>query len=224
MNAYTILGGDGKEYGPHPLDTIQSWINEGRIARETPMLRAGDPNWRTAGDYTELQFTGPELEATTASAGPPPMPPGRPETAAASFEEAIDPEVLGRIRSGSSWFYWVAALSAINSVAAISGSDWRFILGAGLTEVFNVIGNQIGGAGLIVAIVLNVLFLGSLVLFGWFGGKGYLWAFIVGMLVWAGDSVIFLLVGDWIGVAFHAFVLYCLFAGFQAAREARAAR
>ena len=39
--------------------------------------------------------------------------------------------------------------------------------------------------------------------------------------IFALDGVIFLLASDWLGVAFHAFVLYCLFRGFRACRAVR---
>ena len=33
-------------------------------------------------------------------------------------------EIEARFKSGANWFYWVAALSLINSVSILSGSDW----------------------------------------------------------------------------------------------------
>src|SRR5256885_15512759 len=38
-------------------------------------------------------------------------------------------------RNGAQWFYWVAALSLINCVVALTGAQWRFILGLGVTQV-----------------------------------------------------------------------------------------
>jgi hypothetical protein len=35
--------------------------------------------------------------------------------------------------------------------------------------------------------------------------------------------LLFLLVQDWLGLGFHAFVLFCLLRGFQACRELKAA-
>jgi hypothetical protein len=70
-----------------------------------------------------------------------------------------------------------------------------------------------------VALVLDLLVMGVFILFGIFANKRRTWAFIAGMVLFALDGAIFLLVSDWIGVAFHAFVLYCLFKGWQACRE-----
>ena len=134
---------------------------------------------------------------------------------------AGDAATVAQLKSGASWFYWIAALSLINSIAAASGSDWRFIVGLGITQVFDGIGAGFEGSGKIVALVLDLLAAGVLVLFGVFGYKRHLWAFIVGMVLFALDTLVFLLVQDWIGVGFHVFVLFCLFRGFQACRVLR---
>jgi hypothetical protein len=125
------------------------------------------------------------------------------------------------MRSGGSWFYWIAGLSLINTISAMSGSDWRFILGLGITQIFDGIGQGLGGNGKFVALFLDLLAAGAFVGFGVFANKGHLWAFIVGMILFALDGLIYLLGPDWIGVGFHVFVVYCLFRGFAAARELR---
>lgn len=217
---YTIVGADGQQYGPHPHATIQTWANEGRVTRETAMLRSDETAWRTGGDFSELQWAeaaapAPPEPATAVSAAP---------ASAADSEADIDPALLARVKSGAGWFYLIAALSSINCIAAFAGSNWRFIIGTGLTEIFNAIGSQMGDAGKFVALALDALLLGAFVLLGYFAGKRHRWAFILGMLVYAGDALIYLLVKDWIAIGFHVFAIYCMFAGFQAARAIRAAR
>jgi hypothetical protein len=84
------------------------------------------------------------------------------------------------------------------------------------------LGSQVGAAGKGVALVLDLLAAGVLVLFGFFANKGHAWAFIIGMILFALDGVIFLLAQDWLRVGFHAFVLFCLVRGFLACRELKA--
>jgi hypothetical protein len=74
-----------------------------------------------------------------------------------------------------------------------------------------------------VALVLDVLAAGLFVLFGVFATKKRLWAFIVGLIVYALDGLIFLLAGDWLGVGFHVFALLCIFAGCNATRKYKVA-
>jgi hypothetical protein len=42
---FTILGSDGKEYGPIPAGQLRQWIGEGRAGGSTQAKRAEDPNW-----------------------------------------------------------------------------------------------------------------------------------------------------------------------------------
>ena len=41
------------------------------------------------------------------------------------------------------------------------------------------------------------------------------------MVLYALDGLLFLLVGDWISIAFHAFALVCIGKGYQALRSLR---
>ena len=80
---FTILGGDGKEYGPATLAQIRAWIASGRANLETQAKLPNDTEWRRLGDFPEFGGTGeasmpPPLgaEATTAAdpAAPDPAP------------------------------------------------------------------------------------------------------------------------------------------------------
>ena len=59
--------------------------------------------------------------------------------------ESITEEKLkteGRFRNGANWFYWIAALSLINTIIVFSGGDWAFFFGLGVTQVVDVIAVQ----------------------------------------------------------------------------------
>ncbi len=120
-------------------------------------------------------------------------------------------------RSGGQWFYWVAGLSLINIVLTLTGQDWRFILGLGVTQLVQELAQFADGgtkAGLVG--------LGVIGLFAFLGQRaisGYQWAFVLGMVLYALDGVIFLLIQDWAGVGFHAFALFMIFRGYAAARQ-----
>jgi len=121
-------------------------------------------------------------------------------------------------RSGAQWFYWIAGLSLINAGIALSGQSWRFILGLGITQLVQELGQESGGAG----IKAGLVGLGVIAIFGFLGHRavaGYRWAFVVGMALYALDGAIFLLIQDWVGVGFHAFALMMIGRGYMAARR-----
>lgn len=72
---FTIIGGDGKEYGPVTAEQIRAWIRTGRANYDTQAKALGTDEWRTVGDF--LEFATPDGE-------PPPL-----EPAAAGADPAL---------------------------------------------------------------------------------------------------------------------------------------
>jgi hypothetical protein len=99
-------------------------------------------------------------------------------------------------RGGISWFFWIAALSVINTVMYLMGSDTSFLMGLGVTQFIDVIAIQLRadlGSGseiiTVVAIVLDLLLAGIFVIFGILGRKKMLWAVVVGMVLYLLDGI-----------------------------------
>lgn len=51
---YTIIGGDGKEYGPVSAEQIRSWIAGGRANLETKVKEVGGDTWKTVADFPDI--------------------------------------------------------------------------------------------------------------------------------------------------------------------------
>ena len=51
---FTILGADGKEYGPVTAGKLHEWIAGGRANLQTKARRAGETEWKTLADYPEM--------------------------------------------------------------------------------------------------------------------------------------------------------------------------
>jgi uncharacterized RDD family membrane protein YckC len=56
---FTILGADGKEYGPVAADKVQEWIRAGRANLQTKARRADETDWKTLGDFPEFAASAP---------------------------------------------------------------------------------------------------------------------------------------------------------------------
>jgi hypothetical protein len=205
---YLVRGADGKEYGPVNLEQLGSWVRERRLIEQQEIKRSDMQHWAVAGTFSELRPLFANNESVPTSA---------PNTPSASPQPVNDARTISQLKSAGSWFYWIAGLSLVNSISAFSGSDWRFIIGLGITQIFDEIGSQLGGRA--ISLILSLIAAGVFVLFGVFANKGHLWAFIVGMILFALDGVIFLLGPDWLGVGFHVLVLFFLFRGLKACRD-----
>ena len=230
--SYRVRGADGQEYGPASLPDLLAWFREGRLLPENEVTRSDLDYWAPAQSFEELALTpvqpGMVQPALAAPAQPTASLANLPAQTIASDpapdiahpqDLADDPVLAAQLRGGASWFFWIAGLSLINSLAALTGSNWGFILGLGVTQVIDAIAHQIGGAGPAIGIALDLAASGLFIGFGLLARKGLAWSFVVGMILYGLDGLLFLLVGDWFGLAFHVFVLVCLFKGLQAARE-----
>lgn len=51
---FTILGADGKEYGPVTAGKVGEWLNGGRATLATKAKRVDDTEWKTLGDFAEF--------------------------------------------------------------------------------------------------------------------------------------------------------------------------
>lgn len=140
--------------------------------------------------------------------------------------EAVVAELTQRMRRGAGNFYWIAALSVINSVLSMTGSGTYFVIGLAVTLMVD--GMTIGlseslpeGALIvkIIGLVLSILIAGVFALFGFFASQGKRWAFLVGIVLYSLDGLIMLAFADWIGVLFHGFFLWGLFGGWRALGE-----
>lgn len=125
-------------------------------------------------------------------------------------------KIKKQLSSGVGWFYWIAGLSIINTVIYLIGSNWSFIVGLGVTQLIDGFAHGASMSGKVIAFILDVVVAGIYVLFGILTKRRHKWAFIVGMILYAVDALIFILVKDWICIAFHVFVLYQIYMGLKA--------
>jgi hypothetical protein len=133
-------------------------------------------------------------------------------------------DLLGR--RGANWFYWVAALSLVNTAMAMSDADRRFVIGLGITQIVDGVAREIGKQRPEAASVAHGIAIGfdcfvALVvcLFGWLSKKRFVWIFALGMVLYLLDGLIFLLVQEWVGVALHAYILFSMWKGISAYRQ-----
>ncbi len=112
-----------------------------------------------------------------------------------------------RVQSGARWFWWIAGLSAVNSVVALGGGNFNFVVGLGMTQFADGLFHNLR----ILAVIFDALAVAFFFFAGFFARKGHLWAFVVGGLPYIGDGIIFVLIGDWLPVAFHAYALVFIF-------------
>lgn len=139
-------------------------------------------------------------------------------------------DALRTVQSSASWFWWVAGLSLINSVGAMFDSSYGMVLGLGITQMIDAIflygadgesaSPTLAVRGVHLALVLAIA--GVFVAIGVAAKRHSAMAFVVGMALYLADALVYVMASDWIGVGFHAFVLFMLWGGYATLRAIQA--
>jgi hypothetical protein len=140
----------------------------------------------------------------------------------AKIEEKLKLE--NRVKNGAAWFFWIAGLSIVNSIILMVGGQWNFLIGLGITQVIDGIASGVAAeAGAdaasiikLLAFAADIVVAGVFVVFGVLAMRRYKFSFIIGMILYALDGLIFLVVMDFLSIGFHLFALFGLYSGLQA--------
>lgn len=131
--------------------------------------------------------------------------------------------VNNTLKNGANWFYWIAALSIINAIIILSGSNWSFLAGLYILQIVDLIAleivkntPEISIIVMFTTIIFNVFVVGGFVVFGYFANKKHQWSFIVGMVLYALDMLIPLVFTDILSVIIHAIALFGMYSGLRA--------
>ena len=155
------------------------------------------------------------------------------EAAAAQVAEVNLPrdaeirEQFERGKSGAAWFYWVAGLSLINTLCALTEANFGFALGLNVTQIadYGALRAVQGGADSsvkIFALGFDLVIYALMVGCGWLSQKRVLPVFALGMALYLLDALLFFLVADVVSIILHVFALWCMWAGFTAFRQLNA--
>lgn len=134
-------------------------------------------------------------------------------------------QLAAKVIHGVHWFYWVAALSAINTIISASGIEYSFALGLAFTQLIDAFSAQIVGPGRYAVIVVELMIAGVFVVFGLLGTRYQLWAIVAGTVLYVMDGLLLLglmaLGGATliIGLLIHGWATYQLISGMIACRR-----
>lgn len=120
---------------------------------------------------------------------------------------AMNPALEQRLARSANWFFWIAGLSLVNVFAM--KENFSFLLGSGAVEAATAF-------NLPAEIAIDASVIGGFALFGFLASRRHTWAFVVGMIFYAIDGLLYVMVQDYLPAIFHLFVLYVLFLGLQA--------
>jgi predicted Zn-dependent protease len=123
-----------------------------------------------------------------------------------------------QVLSSANLFFWIAGLSVVNSLFFSLQFDIYFPVGLSVTQIIDSIGFAFGSSGLIFAFFLDLLIAGIYAVLGLLARKRSVLFISVGMLFYAFDGLLFLLIMDVYSIVFHLIVLFHVGKGLFAIR------
>ena len=128
-------------------------------------------------------------------------------------------EAQRTVESSGTWFWWIAGLSAVNSIAVMLKLQYSMLLGLGIGQIIDAIFLSMSADPSMLArgfhIALSASVAGIFVTLGYYARRFSSKAFVIGIILYALDALIFVFTGDWVAVGFHGFVLFMLWGGFS---------
>lgn len=121
-------------------------------------------------------------------------------------------------KNGANWFYWICGLSILNTIIYSFGGKMSFIFGLGATNLTDVFIGELFDNPAFIQIVVSVALSSIYIICGYFANKGFKAAFIVGAVLYILDAIIYIVLGEFLDVAFHAFALYEIYKGIKASK------
>lgn len=143
------------------------------------------------------------------------------------FYDVSSPEALRRAaRFGSYWFYWIGGLSLINTLLFYAGAPIQLAIGLGFTQLVDGLVAAIFPQLYYLSLVINVVIAAAFVGFGYLSGRADITAFIIGLVVYIADGLLYVLLMFFgqelftiIPIIWHGIAGYGLWKGLRAARE-----
>lgn len=142
--------------------------------------------------------------------------------------EATQPKILDRkvAIAGANWFFWLAALSAVNSLLIYFFQVWNTPFAFGITQWIDGTAGPLTSEGWrpplqATGLVINLLIAAGFAGFGLLARKAHDVAFLAGIFLYVVDALLSLGLKDFFGFSFHFVGFFFLFRGLLASRHVR---
>lgn len=118
------------------------------------------------------------------------------------------------IQKAANWFFWIAGLSLINSLIFYFSTGIYFVVGLGITQSVDGIFAGLMNGHSWIALIPSLIISGFFIYIGYRSRKYDKWAFVVGVVFYTLDALLYLYFREWLAVGFHIFALVMISRGF----------
>ncbi|MDP4177511.1 MAG: hypothetical protein Q8900_04125 [Bacillota bacterium] len=127
-------------------------------------------------------------------------------------------------RAVGSYFIYIAVFSIINTIIALFNGDISFVIGLGATQIVDVLcqalSKSLGATVIVIGVLINLFIAAIFIFFGYMVRKASKWIYIIGMIIYGFDGLIFLIDSDFKSIIFHGIFLFFMIREFKAISDA----
>ncbi len=124
----------------------------------------------------------------------------------------------GSAARGIDWFKWIAILSVVNTGLFLFKTNTFFLFGLGITQVVDAIASvfaeSYGNYVMYIGLIINLSVSGLYYFFYKSAMKLNRVTYLIGIILYAIDALLFVVVQDYMSLLFHTYVLYRFIKGF----------
>ncbi len=142
--------------------------------------------------------------------------------------EPTQPRILDRRTQyeGANWFFWLAILSALNSLIVFFAEIRNTPFAFGVTQWIDGTRGPLTAEGFspplhVTGLIIDLLIAAAFAAFGYFGRHSRDVVFLIGIFLYVVDALLCLGLRDFWGFCFHLVGLFFLFRGLLASRHVR---
>lgn len=118
------------------------------------------------------------------------------------------------INKSYNWLLIIGLLSILNTIIIANNSKVHFIFGLGFTQVIDSVLYQLLGGFKLLGILISSIFSGIFIIFWYFAKLKKNWAYIMGLILYSLDMLIFIYRKDWLSTGFHILALFFILSGY----------
>lgn len=127
----------------------------------------------------------------------------------------FQPPAAPRIYTGLNAFYWIGGLALLGSVIPFLAGNFPYPADLGIAATSVALAGH-AGESIVLRMTVNTWMAGLFTVLGGFADRAERWAFVTGMVVYTADGVLSFVAHDFLGVAFHACLLFAIYRGLAA--------
>jgi hypothetical protein len=131
----------------------------------------------------------------------------------------------GKLRGAMTWFYLVAGLSVLNSLVFMFGGSIAFVVGLAVSQIADAFATaaseDLGGSSLplLIGFSVNLAIAVVFVAIGVLGRRRNKPAVLVGIVLYALDTLLSVILTAWLSAAFHVLAIVGMVRGLRAIDE-----